>query len=968
MYNRVLLLLLLTVGACAAAARGCRRTTASAPEKCAAERLLWGWMDVAKQAEERERSVMLNLEALEIRRRNAQHTLAQALVRAKAVLADWPGQNTANVEAMIRRLNVLEQETIAGYKQRTQNEEEVRALANESREQTQAAYFDIRRRGRYITGRVWKGKFLTYKEVADDLAEMGMPRRSCEDNGIVSVVLQGLDHRLNNGSDLHNWKQTNLAVLKQAEANVGSQGYRCITHTPDIEESANDIRLAIERTLAALEKGLEKYDTLDEEVRKLELVAKQESGEVDKVDSRIIEQVTEGTKNLCTDLKKSRGIANKLTQARIVMESLEAKATNLTQKAEILTNRALKKARTLSVVGDTFSALNGSLQMPLKSEAYKYGTPLSTKETKPTFALNVGVFVELSRTAKRAAADGKEKIQVAAKLLKSVDTELKTWLSNTKQLVGNLDEDACDEVLSFLQNGTLLNTSLRQFGARATALMSEKKTIEDLGRKVALLEAALKQVTTHHAEVDAAMQLAAALEAEQVEKTAASVARVLRSLMKNLCDSAEEIAELQRQNAAFQKDSHALEYKISDAASKAQHMWNAAKNEYDMPQNLENELKNELQIAAVITAALSENIAKSQNLVEKMCVKAATHDETTGQSHDAVGQFVRTINLDLTDFSCPRVCQGQSLNEVVTSLTEKPDSLLKTVSHIAGLEAYVKNVRRTILETWSHTNGLTSGADAEKKRANNVLQRIKDLETTVERIKIKKQADSVAHELQSIMDKICASATKLHAIKAIGNGFIATAKALKDNVSVESRRAKAAWRDAEDVSGISQEVEDGFTYASRGVAALEKHLKRADAQYTAAANDLVEGLKGAATSNAKMYDAVGRFVRSITLNLTDFSSHSLCNKIHINELVTSLLQQPETMIQSAPAVEALRNLEARVTARLTAANGRMGKVVSSAADAQAAVEEATRRAHEAAAGRRCTPLHRQLLNVLQHIW
>ncbi|KAG8339966.1 hypothetical protein TRVL_09206 [Trypanosoma vivax] len=229
-------------------------------------------------------------------------------------------------------------------------------------------------------------------------------------------------------------------------------------------------------------------------------------------------------------------------------------------------------------------------------------------------------------------------------------------------------------------------------------------------------------------------------------------------------------------------------------------------------------------------------------------------------------------------------------------------------------------------------------------------------------------ANAVADVLRSLMKEVCASVAELDELRTDNNGFKGTARNLRNNVSVESRRAEAAWkRDSADPE-MSQYIEDGFTYASRGVAVLEKQLLRIDAQYVKVTNELSEGLKITEGNGSKSYDVVVKFVRGINSNPAALSLPSVCSGDNIVELVQSLMEDRDAMLKNVSAIVSLGDLAAKVKERLTSAREQMRKVVSSAADAQAAVEEAIRRARDTAAGRGCTPLHRQLLSVLQGIW
>ncbi|KAG8341866.1 hypothetical protein TRVL_07306 [Trypanosoma vivax] len=229
-------------------------------------------------------------------------------------------------------------------------------------------------------------------------------------------------------------------------------------------------------------------------------------------------------------------------------------------------------------------------------------------------------------------------------------------------------------------------------------------------------------------------------------------------------------------------------------------------------------------------------------------------------------------------------------------------------------------------------------------------------------------ANAVADVLRSLMKDMCASSSELSELQKKNNELKGTADALKNKVSVESRHAEAAWKRDSLVSEVPQDVEDSFTHASKSVAVLAKHLQRVDAQYFRAVSELEKWLTKSDESDAKSYDVLANFVRGIKSNLPAVSSPNVCSDGHIDEVVASLLQRPDAMLKNVSFVVSLGELAAKVEGRVAAAREQMGKVASSADDAQAAVEEAIRRARNTAAGRRCTPLHRQLLNILKHIW
>ncbi|KAH8606528.1 hypothetical protein ERJ75_001504200 [Trypanosoma vivax] len=103
-------------------------------------------------------------------------------------------------------------------------------------------------------------------------------------------------------------------------------------------------------------------------------------------------------------------------------------------------------------------------------------------------------------------------------------------------------------------------------------------------------------------------------------------------------------------------------------------------------------------------------------------------------------------------------------------------------------------------------------------------------------------ASAVSDVLRSLMREVCASAAELYEQHTKNNGFKGKTEAFKNNVSAESRRAGTEWKRDNDLSGMPQDVEDGFTYASKSVAVLKKHIRRADAQYVKVVSELEKSL------------------------------------------------------------------------------------------------------------------------------
>ncbi|CCD21358.1 hypothetical protein, conserved in T.vivax [Trypanosoma vivax Y486] len=203
-------------------------------------------------------------------------------------------------------------------------------------------------------------------------------------------------------------------------------------------------------------------------------------------------------------------------------------------------------------------------------------------------------------------------------------------------------------------------------------------------------------------------------------------------------------------------------------------------------------------------------------------------------------------------------------------------------------------------------------------------------------------ASAVSDVLRSLMREVCASAAELYEQHTKNNGFKGKTEAFKNNVSAESRRAGTEWKRDNDLSGMPQDVEDGFTYASKSVAVLKKHIRRADAQYVKVVSELEKEFTKSDESSANSYDGVFSFVRDINSDLTATSSPRVCKSDHIDEVVVSLLKNNDAMLKNVSVIVSLGELAAKVKERVAAVRDQMKKVFSSAAGAREAVEQAIR--------------------------
>ncbi|KAH8612826.1 hypothetical protein ERJ75_000850100 [Trypanosoma vivax] len=111
---------------------------------------------------------------------------------------------------------------------------------------------------------------------------------------------------------------------------------------------------------------------------------------------------------------------------------------------------------------------------------------------------------------------------------------------------------------------------------------------------------------------------------------------------------------------------------------------------------------------------------------------------------------------------------------------------------------------------------------------------------------------------------------------------------------------------------MPQDVEEGFTDASRSVVVLEKQLQCIDAQQTKVTTGLEKELKSIEGRDAKRYNVAVNFVRGINSRFTVFLSPGVCNDDHIAGLVRSLTGDKDTVLNNVLAIVSRAELVAKV--------------------------------------------------------
>ncbi|KAH8620237.1 hypothetical protein ERJ75_000082100 [Trypanosoma vivax] len=931
--------------------------------QCAAKELLWPWMDIAGEAEMRHDALVKDIGDLKRREEQVEASLTEANARAVKLMEAWDGEERGKVEMVKQRLLDVEKRYREAGAHRASLKANAEIQAKESKDQNVNTYYDIRNAGHNINGKAHQGGDLNYAAVKVALESNELARPHCE-RGIVSEILRDLNIPLNRSPNLSQWKDTNQKVLERAKEQLVRSGPSCCVGFNSFIEKAKSIEETIARTVERLQLAVSTYEEIEKEVNTAYLNTRAEQVTLDKTEKSILKHVDDQGKQLCEMLKKQRSVTERVRSARAQLVGTTTAATALRRRASELTQQAEGTRTTVTLASMQFSMLTDTLVADVRSSTYTREIKTARTVVSTGFEAAVDLYVQSAKRAAQATKQTEKDLREAGRLLENAEVTLGQCESQNHEQLGVLKGNDCHTELSSTRQHSLQHGLSRSLAEQNEVLLKCRYHLDALTPKVDLLEARLINVHEQNQHLEDQLKTTEKLRKASNQQAEDAVANVTMGLAKQLCAYAKEIHQIKQENSDRIVYAEHLRTRIYNAHRTTEGARTTSYNVSGMQPSVVENLTNALGAAVVLEHQINRTIVESKMLLNTLEARLKSASQIIANPDDGFVAFMHKITLTITDPDTMDHCTGAWMADVVAEPKSTPDELLGSVSALKKLGQFIKCVQEAVSQSRRDTTDLALVTDEQRKAVEGELGRSHDLALKVAQAKKKSDATAFAQALVGIMETLCGYAQKIHTLQAERDKLEGTVVTLKDKVSTESKIAKQGRQ----TEAIPQDVEDGFTYASRRVSLLEKHLHQTNALYKTVVKELVERLKKASSNSVTRHTAIGNLVRDITSDVTDFSSRSLCKELHIPDVVALLMTGNDTMLENVSALDNLRKFTAKIDEQVKVIKRKMGKVASSAADAQAAVEEAIRRAHEAAAGRRCTPLHRQLLNVVQHIW
>ncbi|CCD21024.1 hypothetical protein, conserved in T.vivax [Trypanosoma vivax Y486] len=273
---------------------------------------------------------------------------------------------------------------------------------------------------------------------------------------------------------------------------------------------------------------------------------------------------------------------------------------------------------------------------------------------------------------------------------------------------------------------------------------------------------------------------------------------------------------------------------------------------------------------------------------------------------------------------------------------------------LAGLEALTEEVDRNV-------SSISANLEVITKNSDNAGKLGRAAETA---------AEAAVNVLSHLMSRLCATADKLRVLQNNLTLLNADAKSMKKSVSWDETQYIAALKNVSGSSDMLPYVDEGFAFAVRMTALLDRELERSKTQIEKVTASYGTAKLGRVDAGKSAHDAVRDAVAKGFAGTHEQPSEDVCAANATSELVQKLRgsSADPSLLGNASAIAALSSFAMGMNDELAIAAKRVSTATVRAAEANKALAEAVRRAREEAAWRRCPPLYRQLLSALSGKW
>ncbi|KAH8616441.1 hypothetical protein ERJ75_000476500 [Trypanosoma vivax] len=355
-------------------------------------------------------------------------------------------------------------------------------------------------------------------------------------------------------------------------------------------------------------------------------------------------------------------------------------------------------------------------------------------------------------------------------------------------------------------------------------------------------------------------------------------------------------------------------------------------------------ISREARSTATATEGHLEKVEKAlQSFMGKLKVMLSdlqlnAEDSTTESCYSGLSELLKKDQLYIVGFASQ--FDERAVHQANETLTELEAKVKATESSLHGI------------------NGKMEGASNSEARAKEF-----------EREAVSAAEEAATEVLNNTLKRLCASATELNFLDRNSRSLSERSANVRAHVSLEAEHAGAALKDASGVAEMPQYVEEGFVVANGRVAVFEKVLRRADIPRRVVTTELEGVMRGTDERTEKHYRRVNVKLWEAFSNALERNFSNVCDASRVSKLLQVLRDGTgDVSLMSPSVITELAQFAVRIDKSLSNIRRVVERAAASADKAEAAVEEAIRRAHEELLMHRCTPIYKQLLGVLGRVW
>ncbi|KAG8339354.1 hypothetical protein TRVL_09818 [Trypanosoma vivax] len=660
--------------------------TGCAHRRCAAHKLLWRWLEVGRQIDERADDVMHAISMIQERDHELERTLQMKLEKAKQIMVTWSGTGVGGVALAEKRLLELGQRRHENRERRQKKCEAAKKNATLSKEHNWNVYFAVRSSAQFLTKQHGTNKSLTYEDVSADLVAMGITNHTCNDDGLVSKTLEELPARLQHNTNLCTWKNKTKQVLDRAAQAVMTWHAHCGKQIDNLEEKAKDIREAIDSTVRQLTVAMDEYTMLEREMNETHLKTIHESEELGAAEARLITLGNERLEKLCAAVDSIQRRRAELRDAEAEVAQQNKTGNQLQKRTTELLLRAGERDQTASLVAARFSTLEGTLAAVLGETVPVYERVSAASSTANTFSEAAALFVKGGKSAQEQQRSAANTLNMTRQLLEKAQATLKKWEHNSSIRLDTLAKDACPPKMSSVTASSFPSAIRTDFAVTQESLLAANKYNKTLSGDLEAIEVNLKVLKKQNEDVDGQLKIAEGLDAATVAETENTVARVTNRVKEAMCSSARAITELREQHHHLRTSTTSLQHDVSMASTSATTAWATAQTLSQLPSVLNNSLAEATATVKVLGHQLTGIVEKSDEVVQALETAVTNADKFRPSSSSVLGNLVRAIDLNLNYTSFKPDCSVATDITVVRKLATSKSDLFKYVSELDSSE------------------------------------------------------------------------------------------------------------------------------------------------------------------------------------------------------------------------------------------------------------------------------------------